>query len=409
MMKAYNNLLMPLLACIGIAAGTTGCQSDSPEDHIEASPVELTQAESRGVAQQNNFGFKVLQKVGEKGNYALSPLSLNFALSMAANGATGETLSELLGLLGSDDLDALNKANAKLLEYLPNADAKTEFESANAFFAVEKAGLFPAYNDRLCRLYKADVYGAEKSASEMEKHINDFISGKTKGGIRKGAEAMDDNVLWASVNTLYFKGSWANRFDKAKTAKADFANYDGSVSKVDMMHLSEKGCEKAVYVNNDVLEGVRIEYGNGRYAVTVAQPADGASLEDGLRSLADGDLPRNVAGTLSSVAMPRFTIESFRDLAGEFKSLGIEAPFDPGKAEFTDICPLPSFIGHIYHAVRIEVDEEGSEAQASTVVEGMMGWAPSANRELTFDSPFLFYITETASDAVVFAGKVTKL
>lgn len=405
-----NNIYFPFIsffAGVGLMAGLSGCSSEGQNDSVEAAPVELTQAESRGVAQQNNFGFKVLEKVGEKGNFALSPLSLNHALSMVANGAAGETQSELLDLLGAEDIDGLNRVNAKMLGYLPSADAKVKLETANAFFAVERAGLLPAYAGQLADLYDAEIYGAEKSAGEMGDHINDFICGKTKGGIRKGVETLGADVLWASVNTLCFKGGWANRFDRSKTVKAEFANYDGTVSKVDMMHLSKEASEKSQYVKNDVLEGVSMDFGNGRYAMTVAKPMDGASLEEGLGSLADGSMLRGAYGTLTSVAMPRFTVECFKDLAEEFKKLGLRVSFG-AKADFSNICPEPSSIGHVYHAVRIEVNEEGSEAKASTVVEGMLGWTPQEHRELTFDSPFVFYITESASGAVVFAGKVTK-
>ncbi|MDE5734505.1 MAG: hypothetical protein K2H83_05100 [Duncaniella sp.] len=406
-MKTFSNFILPLFAGFGLMAGLTGCQNDGEDNFVESAPIELTQAESRSVGRQNNFGFKVLLKVEEKGNFALSPLSMNYALSMAANGAAGESLAELLGLLGAEDLEALNRVNEKMLEYLPAADQNVIFGTANALFAIEKAGLYPAYGDMLSRRYMADVYSAEANAGEMEAHINGYIADKTGGAISKGVGTLDDHALWASVNTLCFKGAWANKFDRSKTAKADFANYDGTVSEADMMHLSAEASKKAVYVANDVLEGVRMDFGNGRFSMTAAMPKDGAGIEAGLESLAGGDLPHDVPAMLLSVAMPRFTVESFEDVAEPLQALGVRTPFDIEKAEFPNICATPSRIGHVYSAVRIEVNEEGSEAKASNVVTGV-DIMPEP-RSLTFDSPFVFYITEASSGAVVFAGKVTKL
>lgn len=406
-MRTVSKFIIPIFAGFGLMVGLAGCQNESEENFAEAAPIKLTQAESRSVGQQNNFGFKVLCKVEEKDNFALSPLSINYALSMLANGAKGETLAELLGLLGAEDLESLNRVNEKMLEYLPAADADVKFRTDNAFFALDKAGLLPGYADMLTKTYMADVYGAEKSAVDMGAHINGYISDKTEGDIRKGVEALGDDVLWATVNTLCFKGAWANKFDSSKTAKVDFANYDGTVSKADMMHLSVEASKKAGYVANNVLEGVKMDFGNGRYSMTVAKPKDGASLEAGLESLAYGDLTHDASGLVLSVAMPRFTVESFKDVADQLKALGVNVPFDRFTAEFPNICAEVSCLGHVYSAVRIEVNEEGSEAKASTVGVGID--VMPETRNLTFDSPFVFYITETSTGAVVFAGKVTKI
>ena len=53
------------------------------------------------------------EKIGE--NLIISPLSIYQALSLAANGANGETLSEMLDLLQSDSLDELNKINYQII------------------------------------------------------------------------------------------------------------------------------------------------------------------------------------------------------------------------------------------------------------------------------------------------------
>ena len=54
--------------------------------------IESISAEDRGA-----FGFEVLEKIYESGeNTVFSPVSLEIALSMAADGANGETLAEIL-------------------------------------------------------------------------------------------------------------------------------------------------------------------------------------------------------------------------------------------------------------------------------------------------------------------------
>ena len=65
-----------------------------------------------------NFQSKLFNKmnkdkVGE--NLIISPLNISQALSLAANGAKEETLSEMLDLLESDSLKELNKMNLEII------------------------------------------------------------------------------------------------------------------------------------------------------------------------------------------------------------------------------------------------------------------------------------------------------
>ena len=53
------------------------------------------------------------EKIGE--NLIISPLSIFQALSLAANGAKKETLSEMLDVLQYENIDELNKINLQIL------------------------------------------------------------------------------------------------------------------------------------------------------------------------------------------------------------------------------------------------------------------------------------------------------
>ena len=59
--------------------------------------------------------FNRMNKEKEGENLIISPLSIYQALSLAANGANGQTLSEMLDLLQSDSLDELNKLNYQII------------------------------------------------------------------------------------------------------------------------------------------------------------------------------------------------------------------------------------------------------------------------------------------------------
>ena len=65
-------------------------------------------------------------------------------------------------------------------------------------------------------------------------------------GPRQGELNMETAMLF--TNALYFKGFWADNFDKSLTKIRDFKNSDGTVSKVKMMN---KAANFRGYIDED--------------------------------------------------------------------------------------------------------------------------------------------------------------
>lgn len=66
-------------------------------------------------------------------------------------------------------------------------------------------------------------------------------------------------------------------------------------------------------------------------------------------------------------------------------------------------------IGMVMHQANIDVDEEGTEAAAATAVGMDTGGGPSPLKEITLrlDRPFLFFVRDVETGAVLFMGRVT--
>ena len=92
------------------------------------------------------------------------------------------------------------------------------------------------------------------------------------------------------------------------------------------------------------------------------------------------------------------------------KNLGLEEAFRTD-ADFTKITPPGGiYISRVIHQTLIDVQEEGTEAAAATIVEMRDGSSGGEYVPTYFkaDRPFLFVIKENSTGAIVFIGKVGK-
>ena len=102
--------------------------------------------------------------------------------------------------------------------------------------------------------------------------------------------------------------------------------------------------------------------------------------------------------------LPRFRIEYERILNDDLKALGMTDAFDDRLANFSRLSLGGLFISEVRQKTYIDVNEEGTEAAAVTVVTAR----PSDGGPfyMRVDRPFLFVIRERQSGTILFVGKV---
>ena len=84
-------------------------------------------------AYQENFVDKLNAQMPKDENYMFSPLSIKMAFAMAANGAGGETKSQILNALEIDDLNAYNQKSKELIAHY-NQSELLKFNVANSIW-----------------------------------------------------------------------------------------------------------------------------------------------------------------------------------------------------------------------------------------------------------------------------------
>ncbi|HKO91709.1 MAG TPA: serpin family protein [Polyangiaceae bacterium] len=431
-------LLVLALGCGSDSNDTPGGGSDTPDivngvqvqdgvarltSALERRQPELGAADLRElVADNTRFAFDLYAELGSgapEKNLFCSPHSISTAMAMAYVGArtdTKDALASALHFAQTDDtlhqgFNALDRALGERQRPAEGDRPGLTLRVSNDIWAsqVEHERPLPAFVDALALDYRSRVslvnFGNEPEARGT---INKEVSRQTEGKI--------ENLLALGIitpgvttmiltNSIYFKGAWAQPFEKAKTQPAPFTNLDGSTSEVRMMEVSES----FAYAETAELQVVRLPYTGGETALTVLLPkSDFAAVEASFDAARLQALRAQLAPSFARVRLPAFSMRSALRLKGPLQALGMDAGFEdsPRGYDFSGIGPAIEFISEVVHEAFIDVNEEGTEAGAATAVVFGRESAPLAP-ELQFvaDRPFLVVLEDVPTGAVLFAGR----
>jgi serpin B len=141
------------------------------------------------------------------------------------------------------------------------------------------------------------------------------------------------------------------------------------------------------------------------YGITASELIAGMDIEKWKNSFDNSRL------TGVQVDLPKFKYD-FKELLNEpLKNLGLGVAFSPDEANFTRITPTDDiWISRVIHQSFIDVQEEGTEAAAATIVEMVERSAGGGASAIPFKAnrPFIYLIKENSTGAIVFLGKVGK-
>ena len=416
MKKRLLALLLPL-------ALLAGCGGPSSAPRV-AGAVDLTpknEAGDKGEFQANpqadaalgDLGANLLRAVRQPGeNTLLSPLSVALALSMTANGAAGDTREEFEALLGAD-VDALNENAASLLADYLAPEGSTQSAIANSLWVDEGLTANDLFLERCAAFYEAGVYQTDLDTQGAVDGVNDWIGQVTRGMIPQMLQQppSEDTALLL-VNALWLKTAWAEEFDPNDTHTRPFTAADGTVTDT---HFLSNGIRTELYFRTAEAAGVVLPYDDGRLAFVAVLPE--GELDGWLEGL-DGEtfsaLMEGAEEATVSLCLPKFEAEWGGSLSDALKDLGLDTAFDPGRADFSALGTtaegLPLFVSSVDHRAKIEVNEEGTEAAAATVVAMPAGAeAPSERVELIFDRPFCYAVVDRERGVPLFLGTFEKV
>lgn len=241
---------------------------------------------------------------------------------------------------------------------------------------------------------------------ESAQAINSFVEEKTRNKITNiitpDSISSDDRVVL--INAIYFKGNWLYKFNKKNTDKADFYNNGIEPVPIDFMQMENNF--GIIHLEQLDAKALELKYANSNFSFVIVLPHQRTGLAALELKLKNYDLMKDFEGFADGyemgidVKIPKFRIEYEANLNDALKNvsaskwsmkfhliflnllsanislinrifqLHMRRMFDKTKADLSDLLEAKEqlYVSDVVHKALIEINEEGSEAVASSKI-----------------------------------------
>ena len=197
--------------------------------------------EEKVIENTSSFNIKFIKEVNNntKGNYVISPYSVEMALSMLRLGANENTLKQIDKVLRDREF-TLENENVAIANGM---FAKNEYKDV-----IENDFITALIND-----YDSDIIFDEFKTPEK---INNWVNEKTNKMIPKVVDNIEDDFVLGLANAIYIDAHWKDSFECHSTDKGEFGYKDKE--NVEMMHNTYNS--GARYFKTSDAKGIVIPY-----------------------------------------------------------------------------------------------------------------------------------------------------
>lgn len=332
----------------------------------------------------------------------ISPLSISFALGMIQLATIGNTDKELTNLFN-------HKYNLDELQYIYRHFNNEIVKMNNVFIINQNKPINKEYLQMIEPMTMV-VHKNFDDAPLIAEKINQYVEQNTDGMIKNiiTPKNINPRMFFVLVNTIYFKGSWKNKFDVRNTTKMKFHKTDDDM--VDMMHQ----VNYFNYYENEMVQLVELPYDEKNYAMGIVLPKK--YLEEDEMGFSVNNVPQltpfelneminNIQYTRVDLYLPKFTQRKNIDLVPILEKLGVTTLFHPKDAGL-DLISKDIYLSYIIHESIIIVDELGTEAVATTVIGAKSTAVLEKETPKLFKAnhAFVFYIRDVSNNLFLFYG-----
>ena len=340
----------------------------------------------------------------EEGDVVVSPASLQLALAMLREGASGAVAAEIDAAAGlSGDSQAVADLRATLGRYDGDVAGIDPDEPPAAPLLHIEDGVFvqsgfdvqAGFLERVSAYHRAEVFEADFAGEAATPLLNAWVTEATGGLITKCPAITKPETRIVLMDAVTFGASWRSPFEAASTNDGPFTRAAGAEVTVPLMH---PGLD-APYAVGDGWVAAELPYTAG-FAMRVVLPDDGTvTVDDWLAAHEALAAARRAAFSLT---MPRWRTDTTLTLTDALPDLRLGSLTDP--AGDLDGVFQGAYVTAVAQGATITVAEKGTVAAAVTAIAGAGAMPPELT--LVLDRPFEYQVVEQSTGLVLFAGRV---
>ncbi len=378
---------------------------------MKAETVSGKEADAAFISGQTAFYLNLFQHAAKENtgeNVLVSPYSAMQALAMTANGADGQTKSEMEQVLGGLAMDDLNQyLYAQRISQLNEEVCK--LNTANSVWYrddTDRLQVNPDFLQINANYYDADAFSAPFDDTTV-KDINNWVNEKTDAMIPELLDSIPKDIVMYLINAVAFDARWIDPYSVYQVREQNFTAADGTTQTAQMMYDDEE----YLYLQDENATGFYKYYKGGKYAFMALLPNEDISIEDYISDLTPDSLYETLANPQKievHTGIPKFSYDYEILLNDTLIDMGMPTAFTE-QADFSKTAHTASgllYIDYVLQKTHIELNEIGTKAAAVTVVaetdEACI--EPQEYKTVFLDHPFVYGIVDMDTHLPIFLG-----
>ncbi|MDR2542621.1 MAG: serpin family protein [Treponema sp.] len=398
-----------LIGCdINVVDRTQKIQASNLMHDIIAQPVNSLELDDQFCSAAANFSLDLFRAtISNSDNSLISPVSVLLALAMTANGADGNTLTQMEQVIGGGM--SINDLNTYLYTFVNNltSQPRSLINISNSIWFRE-FGFTPncEFLQTNANYFGADAFAAPFDNQTVE-DINIWISNATDGLIKEMLDSIPSDAIMYLINTVLFDAEWARVYNEMDVHSGVFTNHNNQPQTAEFMSAREN----LLFIQDKNVTGFIKPYYGERYSFAAILPGEDINILDYIGELSGEDFLNLIGNAHFSdlmPALPKFSYEFEVSMNHALMAMGIEEAFCEERADLSRVGSASGnlFISDVKHKAIITVDEKGTKAGAATIVEVGVTSAPLF---LKLDRPFIYAIIDNDTNLPLFIGTLLSI
>lgn len=413
----FSLLLMTLflIGCVPNGRPPLNISASDLMEGITPQQVAEVNLNNNFITSKANFSLNLFREtVQEDENTLISATSVLLALAMTANGARGQTLTEMEQVLGGGI--PVSQLNRYLFSFVNNlfSGEKSQLDIANSIWFREGGlNVSPEFLQTNADYFGANAYAAPFDQTTVD-DINSWVNHHTDGMIEEILETIPADAVMYLINAIMFDAEWVRIFESSDIWDRNFTTFEGREQSVPFMTSGGHGGGLRYFIEDDLATGFIKPYHGGHYSFVALLPNEGVSIFDYVQSLTGQGFVRAINNAQNKsvfASIPKFEFDFDLNLNNALQSLGMKQAFCEEEANLSGIGQSWGnlFISNVQHSTFISVNERGTRAGAVTSVEVGESSAPQFDRYVILNRPFVFAIIDNQTSLPIFMGTLLEV